>query len=188
MTTKGVEAEIAAQLAAEGVDQAELGQLDLDLFADMPSPVEQAAEARGVVRRGPGRPAGAKNRRTADMVRLIKATKRPTLLALKEWADLPLDEFAAVSGIKDPAQAFAAWFRIAELVTAYEEGRPTQRVEVEANGAALPVLVIGSEPVRPDLAHGNPPTAGELLNVTDFKVVEEKQPVSDFTPVEVSQE
>lgn len=173
MTTHGLEAEVRAALAAEGGDAgASSAQLDLG-FDDLPSPIALQAESVGLALR-PGRPRGSRNRSTLDVVQLIKATKRPTLLALKELADLTIDEFVKVSGISDRDKAFARWLQIAELVTAYEEGRPTQRVEV-AGEVALPVVVMTMEPVRPDLVNGNPPTEGEMLDVTDFTVVQENQ-------------
>lgn len=168
MTDRGLNADLRALIAQDDVaDEGE--QLALEIFDDFASPVGVQLEHRQVARR-PGRPPGAKNRAGVNVVRLIKATKRPTLLTLKEWADLPLADFMKATGIEKAADAFAAWFRVAELVTAYEEGRPTQRVEVDGKGGVvLPVVLFGDPPVRPDLVDGNPPDDGAMVNVTDWE-------------------
>lgn len=168
MSERGLHADIAALISADDVPEAG-DQLDLGIFDDFASPVEERLAERGVAIRRPGRPKGSKTRTNLNVVQLIKATKRPTLLALKEWADLNLTDFMAATGINDAQAAFAAWFKIAELVTAYEEGRPAQRVELDAKGGPiLPVVLFGDMPVRPDLVNGNPPDDGAMINVTDW--------------------
>lgn len=185
MTTKGLEADLAQLMALED-SAADGDQLGLELFDDFASPVELLRESRKVdARRGPGRPKGSKSRATVDLVRLIKATKRPTLLAIKEMADLGVHELAAMLGCT-LTEAWDRWYKVAELSAAYEEGRPTQRVELDVDGPVMPVLMLGAMPVRPDLVHGNPPGESDLLNVTEFGKVEEDQSLSDYDPVEVS--
>jgi len=171
MGTRGLEADLAELIASDDVSPAGGEQLGLEIFDDFVSPVAEQLEHRGVARTGrPGRPEGAKSRQNLNIVRLLKATRRPTLLALKEWAELPLSDFMRATGISDPVDAFSAWFRVAELVTAYEEGRPTQRVELDATvRPALPVVVFGDPPVRPDLVDGNPPDDGAMINVTNWE-------------------
>lgn len=174
MAIRGLEADVAALIAQDDVSDAGGEQLALEIFDDFASPVDVQLQHRNVSRR-PGRPPGSKTRTGLNIVQLIKATKRPTLLALKEWADLPLTDFMAASGISKPAEAFAAWFRIAELVTAYEEGRPTQRVELDGKVAVLPVVLFGDAPVRPDLVDGNPPDDGAMIDVTHWKSPDETE-------------
>lgn len=169
MGERGLQADLAELIAQDDVSCAGGEQLALEIFDDFVSPVDVQLQAKNVARRGPGRPPGSKTRTGLNIVQLIKSTKRPTLLALKEWADLPLVDFIKASGIEKPAEAFAAWFRIAELVTAYEEGRPTQRVEMDGKLAVLPVVLFGDAPVRPDLVDGNPPDDGAMINVTKWE-------------------
>lgn len=171
MSERGLQAELATLIAQDDASSAGGEQLGLDIFDDFVSPVAEQLKYRGVARTGrPGRPEGAKGRQGMNLVRLLKATRRPTLLALKEWAELPLSDFMRATGIGDPVDAFVAWFKVAELVTAYEEGRPTQRVELDATGVvALPVVLFGDPPVRPDLVDGNPPDDGSMINVTAWK-------------------
>jgi hypothetical protein len=178
MGERGLQADLAELIAQDDVSCAGGEQLALEIFDDFVSPVDVQLQHKSVARRGPGRPPGSKTRTGLNIVQLIKSTKRPTLLALKEWADLPLVDFMKASGIEKPAEAFSAWFRIAELVTAYEEGRPTQRVELDGKVAVLPVVLFGDAPVRPDLVGGNPPEDGAMINVTDW----EKRAKSDASP------
>lgn len=167
MTDRGLHADLRAIIDQDDlVDDGD--QLSLAMFDDFESPVHRRATDRGVRTGRPGRPEGSKNRATLNIVRLIKATKRPTLLALKEWADMDLTDFMMATGISDADKAFSAWFRVAELCAAYEEGRPTQRVELDGKVAVLPVAIFGDAPVRPDLAEGNPPIEGEAVEVTDW--------------------
>lgn len=147
-------------------------QLDLGIFDDFESPISVQMADKGVGIRRPGRPKGSKNRTNVNVVQLIKATKRPTLLALKELAELSLDDFAKVTGITKAAEVFDRWMRVAELVAAYEEGRPTARVELDAKGGPImPVVVFGDVPVRPDLVDGNPPDDGAMIDVTDWREI-----------------
>lgn len=171
MGTRGLEADLAALVAQDDVSDAGGEQLALEIFDDFVSPVAEQMQRRKVEGpRRPGRPEGSKGRANTNIVRLIKATKRPTLLALKEIADLPFDDFMTAFGFHDRDKAFGRWLHLAELVTAYEEGRPTQRVEVDGKGVAmLPVVLFGDPPVRPDLVDGNPPDDGAMINVTDWK-------------------
>ncbi len=181
MTTRGIEAEVQALLAAEGpeTDPASSGQMDLAIFDDMPSPIAAAMADRGVAPRGVGQ--RGKSKKTLDLVQLIKATKRPTLLALKELADLPLPDFARLLGCS-LLEAYDRWFRLAELCAAYEEGRPTQRVALDAGGPGLPVVVFANVPVDPRLAGGNPPEAIDA----EFEEVEGNQGVDDPAADEVA--
>lgn len=168
-------------LAAEtpgGGAAAAADQLDLGIFDDMPSPVGVALEEKGIEPRRVGQ--RGKSRKNLDVVQLIRATKRPTLLALKELADLPLPDFARLLGCK-PIEAFDRWYRVAELVTAYEEGRPTQRLALEPGAGGLPVVVFAGMAVDPRLAGGNPPVDVE------FEEVQENQGLDDGEADQVSQ-
>jgi hypothetical protein len=169
MGERGLHADLKALITADDVP-AEGDQLDLGIFDDFTSPVAERLADRGVAIRRPGRPQGSKSRTNLNIVQLIRATKRPTLLTLKEWADLNLTEFMAATGISDAGAAWHAWFKVAELVTAYEEGRPAQRLEMDVKGGGpiMPVVVFGDVPVRPDLVEGNGPRDDQLLNVTTW--------------------
>ncbi|WP_298161122.1 hypothetical protein [Brevundimonas sp.] len=167
MTDRGLHADLRAIIDQDDlVDDGD--QLSLEIFDDFASPVADRLADRDVAIRRPGRPKGSKNRAGLNVVSLIKATKRPGLLALKEWSDLNLTEFMQATGITKPKDAFDSWLRVTELVVAYEEGRPTQRVELDGKVAVLPVAIFGDAPVRPDLVAGNPPIEGEAVEVTDW--------------------
>jgi len=169
MSSDSLEAQIrAAVVAEEGSSSAD--QLSLEIFDDVPSPVAVQLERRKV-RAGPGRPPGSKDRRNVDLVRLIKATKRPTLLAMKELVDLPFDDFVKATGISNRDKAFGHWRALAELCAAYEEGRPTQRVELGGE-VSVPLVAFFEQPVRADLVNGNPPAAAGSIDVVDFTVVD----------------
>jgi hypothetical protein len=168
MSTRGLEADVAALIAQDDVSPAGGEQLALEIFDDFLSPVAEQL-ARRHVRRGPGRPPGSKNRDNVNTIRLIKASKRPSILTLKEIVDLPFDDFMAAYAFTDREKAFGHWRSLLELMVAYEEGRPTQRVELDGKVELLPVVLFGDTPVRPDLVDGNPPDDGDMLNVTDWK-------------------
>ncbi len=161
MTVKGTEAEIRALVAAD-MDGAAAEAAEFALFDDLVSPVALLAEHRGVPERGRGRPAGSKSRATADLVRYIRATRRPALLVLQDWAEQPVHELAAMLGCKLLEAADFQRKVIADLLP-YVERRQPQALEVLAT--ITPVLVMTSEPVRPDLAAGNPPIEGEAREV-----------------------
>lgn len=167
MTDRGLHADLRAIIDQDDVID-EGDQLSLEIFDDFESPVAQRLADRDVAIRRPGRPKGSKNRAGLNVVQLIKATKRPALLALKEWSDLNLTDFMAATGITKPKDAFDSWLRVTELVVAYEEGKPTQRIELDGAGVVMPVAIFGDMPVRPDLVAGNPPIEGEAVEVTDW--------------------
>lgn len=79
-----------------------------DLFADEEisgSPVSGSAVFSGrdpVVRRGPGRPKGARNRSTKEMVDFILARYRHPLLGLADIVATPPDQLALLFVVMDP--------------------------------------------------------------------------------------
>lgn len=166
MTTKGLEADIRDLVAGDDVDP-DAAQPDLDLFADMPSPIERQAEFKGVGR-GPGRPAGSSNRSSLDLVRYIKATRRPALLALQDVADMSWSDLATAMGCKLP-EAAEFWRKCVAELLPYVERRQPQALEL-AGAVGLPVVVWQSDPVRADLVNGNPPEDGEAID-------------AEFTPI-----
>jgi len=178
MSSGSLDAQLRALAAGDDTSTA-VEQLSLEVFDEFASPVEAQLQRRRVeARAGPGRPMGSKNRANLDLVRLIKATKRPTLLAIKELVDLPFEDFVQAHGLgSDRLGALNAWFRMAELMAAYEEGRPTQRLEVKGKGL-VPVVFFGGEAVDPALADGNPPDDA-AIEVTDYTVNDESSSTND---------
>ena len=169
MSERGLQADIKALLAADA-EPSEGDQLDLGIFDDFVSPVAEQQLARAVAIRRPGRPLGSKSRTNLNVVRLIKATKRPSILALKEIVDMPFEEFLQTFGFTDRDRAFGHWSNLLKLSIAYEEGQPAQRLELDAKGGpVMPVVVFGDVPVRPDLAEGNPPEDERAIDVTEWR-------------------
>lgn len=173
MADEGLRAQIEVMVSAEAGAAGGGGeQLGLELFDGFDSPVEvlRADTSALPERRGPGRPPGSPNRKNLDLVRLIRETKRPTLLAIKEIADTSPSDLARMLRCSR-LEAFDRWKWAAELMAAYEEGRPIARVDLTSGGERLPTVVFVDQAVDPALAMGNPPIEGEARAVVDFTQV-----------------
>lgn len=173
-----IRAEIEA--TAEG-DQAP------DLFADKPllELHEQVAEGEGgqlvgigePVRRGPGRPAGSRNRRTARMVDYILARYRSPLLGMAEICNAPVRQLAAALGcsLLDALKVQQTAQR--DLAPYLHQKQPTA---IDVNGAAAGALIIsvGQTIAAPGASpHGLPMTLQE--GQQNQGVIDDAQEVSD---------
>jgi len=105
--------------------------------AEAASPLASANERRG---RGPGRPKGAKNRRTEEWAAYILGQYRSPLIVLAELYSMPVDELAAelqcekLDAVKIQKDAAAA-------LAPYVHQRQPQAVEV--NQREVGVLILG---------------------------------------------
>lgn len=116
----------ATQLALYPADQ--LGALPQD-------PGARQAQ----LRRGPGRPPGALNRKTQDWAQLIVRKYRSPLIFLAEVYSRRVGDLAAELGCK-PIEALEIQRRAASELAPYLHGKMPVQVEVKGN---LPLLVLG---------------------------------------------
>ena len=105
-------------------------------LGDLPSDRAQRAEQ---LRRGPGRPPGALNKKTSDWARFILERYRSPLVFLAEVYSRRVQDLAAEIGAK-PAEALEIQRRAAEALAPYLHGKMPVQVEVKGN---LPLLVLG---------------------------------------------
>lgn len=136
-----------AQLASEDERKAE--QLSL-----LPGP---AAAAERDLRRGPGRPKGAKDRRTTDMVRFIRANYRDPLVFLADAISRPVEQLAAELAT-DRDEAFKLQLAAARELAPYMHGKQqpvegevqapvTFTIEATAEVAAMVNQAVGEDGV-----------------------------------------
>lgn len=90
-------------------------------------------------RRGPGRPPGARNKRTEAWVRHILSRYRSPLEFLAETYSRPVGELVLELGCK-PAEAFEIQRKAAEGLAPYVHQRQPLAVEVDAKGVVQLVL------------------------------------------------
>ncbi|WP_448207279.1 hypothetical protein [Azospirillum sp. sgz302134] len=119
-------------------------QLDL-LSADeepgaspLDAALERMAEGFSTPRRGRGRPAGSRNRRTEDWQRLVLSTHRSPLLVLADFYSMPVEELAArlqCSRLDAAKLQMAA----ARDLAPYLHQRLPQALSLDVNGT-LPIL------------------------------------------------
>lgn len=80
-------------------------------------------------RRGPGRPPGSPNKRTADLRRFILARYKHPVIAAAEIFSMSVDELAAALNC-DKRDAVLVQVRCAEFVAPYIEAKMPQRVAI----------------------------------------------------------
>lgn len=176
MSLSGLEAQVQALVSGSRPEGEGAGVETGELFADdLPSPIFTAEAEKLGVTRGPGRPAGSRNRSSDDVVRYLQATRRSPLLALQDVVDMGPLGVRRAFGLK-PAEAADFWRKCADSLAPYVAKKQPQAVELSGEGGALPMLVLAAMPVDPRLAGGNPPAAGDgALNITDFREAEPDQ-------------
>lgn len=116
------------------------------------SPFDEAlgrmAEGFGQPRRGRGRPAGSRNRRTEDWARLVLTTHRSPLLVLADFYSMPVEELARRLQC-DLLDAAKLQITAARDLAPYVHQRLPQAVNLDVSGN-LPVLHLhmgSSEPL-----------------------------------------
>lgn len=138
--TSAVAAAIAATPEEDAPVQALLPLLPADEVAMLPlDPVARGAALRGGTRRGPGRPAGAINKKTQDMARMILAKYQSPLVFLAETYSRKVSDLAIELQCK-PVEAFQVQLRAAQELAPFLHGK--MPVEVNVRGE-LPMLLLG---------------------------------------------
>lgn len=100
---------------------------------------DEAAE-----RRGPGRPTGSRNRRTAEWVDHILGRYRSPLLFLAETYTRPVEQLAAELGC-DKEKALALQMTAARELAPYVHQKQPVAVEVDARGVVQLVINTGAD-------------------------------------------
>jgi hypothetical protein len=103
-----------------------------------------SAVVEPVARSGPGRPAGAVNKRTLDMAAYIRARYPSPLVFLAEAYSRPVARLAEELGI-DKHKAFQLQLAAAEKLAPYVEQKQPMAVQVNAAGEVT--LVISTAPI-----------------------------------------
>jgi hypothetical protein len=127
---------------------------------------EQDPPAPGA--RGPGRPPGARNKRTAEWVEFILSRYRSPLLALAEIYSRPVDVLTQELGCTR-LEAFQEQRRAAEALLPYLHQKQPLAVQVDSRGVVQLVLVDGNQGEAPIAEDGlvldgklvDPPADGE---------------------------
>lgn len=96
--------------------------------------------ASSQTRRGPGRPKGSPNKRTAEFRDYVLRRYGDVLTGLAEVAFSPIDELARELGCTK-LEAFDRWLRCREALLPYVHAKMPAEVAVKAE--TLPTLVIG---------------------------------------------
>lgn len=150
---------ISAALAAIGAgDVPALEEAEqLELVPELPGPLPLASEGRAAKaagageRRGPGRPAGSRNRRSEEMIRFLTDVKgyQPPLQVLAETWSRPVRDLAQQLEV-DLADAFKLQQAAAMAALPYWHERKPQAIDVTGADAGLLAVFMGS----PDAAAG----------------------------------
>lgn len=104
---------------------------------------------RSIERRGPGRPKGSVNKRTAEFRDYILKRYGDVLTGLAEVAFMRIEDLAAELGCTK-LEAFDRWLRCREALMPYVHAKMPTEVAVKAE--RLPTLVIGAINVGGDQA------------------------------------
>ncbi|MEO9613620.1 MAG: hypothetical protein ABJG86_11155 [Nitratireductor sp.] len=115
---------------------------------------------------GPGRPRGARNRATKDLVKLIEATGRHPLLAMAEIVATPIDVIAATLGCKKIEAAEYHRKVMSDLAPYVAQKLPTAVQIAGANAGMLVINLGGGDPGRAglDLKLAAEQVAGPLID------------------------
>lgn len=127
-------------------------------LALLPTPVaieDATAAEEAAQRRGPGRPVGSKNKRTADWIDFILGRYRSPLLFLAETYSRPVEDLARELGCK-PKEAFEIQVAAARDLAPYVHQKQPMAVEVSSQGLVQLVIQTGLD------APGAVPIVGEV--------------------------
>jgi hypothetical protein len=134
-------AALAADLDPRSLPLTGAAPQQLGLLADQAEAYEPATDSMPFPeRRGPGRPKGAPNKRTADFARYIQSRYGDLLTGLAAVAFTPIEELARDLGCTK-LEAFDRWLKVrAELLPYVHAKLPAEAV---IKHEQLPTLVIG---------------------------------------------
>lgn len=138
----------AKALAADGRDQGEPGLLDLFAGTSVFGHVKEPNKDRRPV--GGGRPKGAINRTTRDLVKLIEATGRHPIIAMAEIVATPIDVIAATLGCS-PLEAAEYHRKVMSDLAPYVAQKLPTAVQISGANAGVLVVHLGDKPADEEL-------------------------------------
>lgn len=131
--------------AALDVIQSKIMPPPLGKAVQMPLPIvvepegERDGEAQAVAVRGPGRPKGSRNKRTAEWIDYLLHDRQPPLLVLAETYSRPVDQLAEELGCSR-FEAYKLQLYAAEKLAPYVHQKQPLAVEVDARGVVTLVI------------------------------------------------
>ena len=131
---KAIEIALEAQPAADGVEQ--LALFPAAAIGELPAP---GPERTNAIRRGPGRPAGAVNRRTAAMADWLLKRYPSPLQALAETYSRRVHDLAEELGCSR-LEAFQLQLRAAVELAPYLHGK--MPVSIDLNASNIPMIMM----------------------------------------------
>lgn len=111
-----------------------------DLLAEQPLLGKIAKVDRKDVPRGPGRPKGARNKRTEELARYILGRYRDPLIGLADVVSTPIDALASALSC-DKLEAAEFWRKCAGELLPYVHQRKPQALQVEGASAGMLMIV-----------------------------------------------
>lgn len=151
----------AIEAARAEIPDGEGEQLDLvemveaaEPLADRPLLGAPSKDARAGVKRGPGRPPGARNRRTEELARYILERYRDPLVGLASIVSTPIEQLAADLGCKK-VDAADFWRKCASELLPYVHQRKPQALQVDGRSAGALLIM--------DLRHQATDAGAELV-------------------------
>lgn len=136
--------EVAASVAGDPLP-AEPVQSGLPLGDLVEEPAADGRPARMAYRRGPGRPPGARNKRTQEMVDYLLSRYAHPLEGLLQIAGAPVDALARELGA-DRMDALKLQVSAMSAALPYVAQKQPQAINLGANaGAKIGLVVLGSE-------------------------------------------
>ncbi len=152
--------------AAPETDEAE----QPDMLADAPLLGSIVRPGEKEIPRGPGRPKGARNKRTEELARYILGRYRDPLIGLASIISTPIEQLA-----KDLAcsrlEAADFWRKCAGDLTPYLHQRQPQQVSLEGASAGM-LVIVQHAPAAPG-ASG--PMLGTVIEIEENQGVSEAE-------------
>lgn len=193
---QGVQAALAATETAAATDPAAVAeavearspaQLPLVVVADLDgddseaTAVDPAAVAGAPARRGPGRPPGAHNRRTVELIDYMTALGyRMPPLVLAETYSRPVGELAKELGISK-GEAFKLQLAAAQALLPYTAQKLPLAIQIDSRGR---MQLIIERPGSPDAAAGKTVAGwqGDTLVIDGEAVAEQADELGALAP------
>lgn len=147
---KGMKAAVEMALDAASDEAAACVQLPLlpsDELAGLPADAMGRARALREGKRGPGRPAGARNRKTEDFARFLLSRHASPLQVMAETYSRPVQDLAAELGCS-VAEAFKLQLLAARELAPYLHGKMPVAVDLNTNVPVLNLVLPGGQGVQ----------------------------------------
>lgn len=142
-----------------------------DLLAEEPLLGGVAKVGRNELPRGPGRPKGARNKRTEELARYILGRYRDPLIGLADVVSTPIDALATALSC-DKLEAAEFWRKCAGELLPYVHQRKPAAIQVEGASAGMLMIV--------DLREGTQQAVGSEFGLG--MRIEQNQEVSGDEP------